>query len=594
MATVFRKTYTQHLPKDAEIVHRGGKEMVCWRDRRGRKQYAEVTVGRNGQKKMLRRSPTYTAKYRNASGHVVEVSTGCKDETAARMVLAKLEQRAEHVKAGLLTADQAAALDHQQTPISDHVDTYLQYLETKKHKGRQVCKSHRDNVERYLRRIINECNMARLCDMTATAVEAWMVQQESAGMGARTLNVARSAAVAFGAWCRKTRRLASNPMRDLPRADESSDRRRKRRALTQREFRLLLEATRRRPVLEAVTVRRGKDAGKPKAKVRESVKAELTRLGWERALIYKTFVMTGLRKKELASITVGQAVLDGPKPHLILHGKDAKNAKAARIPLTAELAADLRAWVADRLECARQAASKAGTSIPLTLSSQEKLLRVPTALVKILNRDLKLAGIPKTDARGRTIDVHSLRHTFCTWMQMAGVAARKTQAAMRHSSRALTDDVYTDEESLEVAEAVEMAMPSLPLEKPDATETSQVATGTNGRVELGPSFAVINSACQDEADRRSPALAPALAPNSDRRKHLAADSGTRGEDTHGRQSVSFGKRGSRNLREVARTQRKTDACGRPHLSASLTSVLGRTGLEPVTSCVSSRRSSHLS
>jgi len=343
MATVFRKTYTQHLSKDAEIVNRSGKEMACWRDSRGRKKYADITVGRNGEKKMLRRSPTYTAKYRNASGHVVEVSTGCKDETAARMVLAKLEQRTEHVKAGLLTADQAATLDHQQMPISVHLEAYLQHLKMKKHKGRRVCKSHYDNVERYLRRIISECSLARLSDMTSMAVEAWMVKQEACGMGARTLNVARSAAVAFAAWCRRTRRLASNPMQDLPRADESSDRRRKRRALTQREFCMLLDVARRRPVLEAMTVRRGKDVGKPKANVRQSVKEDLRGLGWERALIYKTFVMTGLRKKELASITVGQAVLDGPKPHLILHGKDAKNGKAARIPLTAELAADLRA-----------------------------------------------------------------------------------------------------------------------------------------------------------------------------------------------------------------------------------------------------------
>ncbi len=585
MATVFRKTYTQPLPKHAEIVERRGRQMVMWFDRRGRKQYADMTVGRNGEKKMLRRSPTYTAKYRNASGHVVEVSTGCKDETAARMVLAKLEQRNEHVKAGLLTADQAATLDHQQTPIGDHLDAYLQHLKMKKHKGRRICKSHRDNVERYLRRIISECGLARLSDMTATAIEAWMMQQESAGMGARTLNVARSAAVAFAAWCRKTRRLASNPMRDLPRADESSDRRRKRRALTQREFRLLLAATRRRPVLEAMTVRRGKNAGQPKANVRESVKVELGRLGWERALIYKTFVMTGLRKKELASITIGQAVLDGPKPHLMLHGKDAKNGKAASIPLTAELAADLRAWVADWLGRARQAASEAGKSIPLTLPPEEKLLNVPTALVKILNRDLKLAGIPKADARGRTVDVHSLRHTFCTWMQMAGIVGRKTQAAMRHSSRALTDDVYTDEESLEVAQAVEMAMPSLPLEKADADQTKAVATGTAG-VELAPGFAVTN-----------PALAPALAPTSDRGRHLEADSGTRGGGRHHDGRDGNGNRARDKATQVAPAQRKTDVPsqkGRPHSLVPLTGALGRTGLEPVTSCVSSRRSSQLS
>ena len=391
----------------------------------------------------------------------------------------------------------------------------------------------------------------------------------------RQQELARSAAVAFAAWCRKTRRLANNPMRDLPRADEASDRRRRRRALTQREFCLLLDAARRRPVMEAMTVRRGKNAGQQKANIRESVKAELDRLGWERTLIYKTFVMTGLRKKELASITVGQTVLEGKQPHLILNAKDAKNGKAARIPLTAELAANLREWVADRLERARQAASKTGTSIPLALPPEEKLPNVPTALVKILNRDLKLAGVPKTDARGRTIDVHSLRHTFCTWMQIAGVAGRKTQAAMRHSSRALTDDVYTDEESLEVAEAVEMAMPSLPLAKADADQATAVATGTSG-VEL------------------TPALAPALAPTSDRGRHLAADSGTRGETRRRDGRKDTARRVSEESSQVASAQRKTDAFGRPHLSASLTGAMGRTGLEPVTSCVSSRRSSQLS
>jgi hypothetical protein len=31
-------------------------------------------------------------------------------------------------------------------------------------------------------------------------------------------------------------------------------------------------------------------------------------------------------------------------------------------------------------------------------------------LVRILDRDLKAAGIPKTDDRGRTVDVHALQH----------------------------------------------------------------------------------------------------------------------------------------------------------------------------------------
>ena len=41
--------------------------------------------------------------------------------------------------------------------------------------------------------------------------------------------------------------------------------------------------------------------------------------------------------------------------------------------------------------------------------------------MKILDRDLRLAGIAKRDDRGRTLDVHALRHTFGTLMSKGGV-----------------------------------------------------------------------------------------------------------------------------------------------------------------------------
>jgi hypothetical protein len=46
--------------------------------------------------------------------------------------------------------------------------------------------------------------------------------------------------------------------------------------------------------------------------------AAMESLGRERALIYKTLALAGLRKGELGSITVGQASLDGDPPHLVL------------------------------------------------------------------------------------------------------------------------------------------------------------------------------------------------------------------------------------------------------------------------------------
>ena len=47
----------------------------------------------------------------------------------------------------------------------------------------------------------------------------------------------------------------------------------------------------------------------------------LERLGRERALIYKTLVMTGLRKGELASLTFGQLELDAAHPYHAFAGQ---------------------------------------------------------------------------------------------------------------------------------------------------------------------------------------------------------------------------------------------------------------------------------
>jgi len=59
-------------------------------------------------------------------------------------------------------------------------------------------------------------------------------------------------------------------------------------------------------------------------------------------------VLTGLRKGELASITVGQLDLDSDPAYLILEAADEKNREGSTIPLRADLAADLRQWLADK------------------------------------------------------------------------------------------------------------------------------------------------------------------------------------------------------------------------------------------------------
>ena len=85
------------------------------------------------------------------------------------------------------------------------------------------------------------------------------------------------------------------------------------------------------------------------------------------------------------------------------------------------------------------------------------------------------------DDRGRTIDVHALRHTFGTLLSKGGVAPRTAQAAMRHSSIDLTMNTYTDPKLLDVQGALD-SLPSLDWKSSPATERQMMrATGTDGR-----------------------------------------------------------------------------------------------------------------
>jgi len=173
-------------------------------------------------------------------------------------------------------------------------------------------------------------------------------------------------------------------------------------------------------------------------------------------LIYKTLVLTGLRRGELASLTVGQLYLDAPQPHAELLAKDAKAGHRALIPLRADLIDDMRDWLDEKLKALRDEAEKTGDPLPLRLHLEELLFSVPRNLIKSFNLDLAAANIAKEGERGRTVDLHALRHTFGTHLSKNGVAPRTAQAALRHSSLDLTMNVY-------VARAVE-ALPDLSLQ----------------------------------------------------------------------------------------------------------------------------------
>lgn len=507
MGCVFKQAFTKPIPDNAEIFSRKGERFARWTDRRGRKRTARLTTV-NGADRLLDRTATFSARYRDGTGRIRTVATGCRDRDAALIVLAELERRAERVRCGALTTAEDAVLDHRATPIDAHVAAYVEALAGRRGKGGKprTSATHVRNARARLKRLMTDCGLRLLRDLHRRALERWATARETDGMAANTINGYLLVACAFGNWLVDTKRLPLNPFARPPKRDGKSNQHRPRRALTADELRRLMIVARLRPLAEfGRPTTRLPEADRPadrqsrrtwrlapltfddltttEATARQALAnrpgfiARLEHRGRERALIYKTLVLTGLRLGELRSLTVGQLELAGRVPLIALRAADAKSGTAAEIPLRADLAADLRGWIDARLNTARAAARSKGLPLPARLPDDALLFSAPAGLVRALDRDLRAAGIPKRDDRGRTIDVHALRHTFASHLSKAGVAPRTAQAALRHSSIELTMQAYTDPRVLDVAGALN-ALPELRGdERPDAQPDAATGTG---------------------------------------------------------------------------------------------------------------------
>jgi len=266
-------------------------------------------------------------------------------------------------------------------PIRDHFAAYLTAQQAKENASRTI-----SEYDRLASRLFDECRFKLLRDMQRDALERWLVLREAEGMAARTRNSYLQALLGFCNWCVQTNRLVSNPLAKIDRANEQADRRRQRRAMSEGELQRLLHVARWRPLADfgRQTVRRD-DEGKRTSwayapltwdelaraveRARQRLQKnpafleELERRGRERALVYKTLVLTGLRRGELASLTVGQLRLEQDPAFIELAAADEKNRQGNSLPLRADLAEELREWLRD--QATAQEAAGAGQTLRL-------------------------------------------------------------------------------------------------------------------------------------------------------------------------------------------------------------------------------------
>jgi integrase len=432
MGTVFLPIVTKPLPRNAEITSdRDGERSARWRNAQGKICTAPVRTTPRGDCIVIE-SGKYLARFRDGSGVVRTIATGCREILATRAKLAEWERRAELVKAGVITPAEETISENRRSPIAPQIESYVASL-----RASGATPKHVTSLQRRLNLLCEQCGFRTLRDLNRDAVESWLLRGDNLRRSARTKNTYVIAAKSFCNWAVETNRLVANPLARLKRADEKSDRRRVPRALTPEEIQRLIDAARRRPLDEAMRINRGWRRGQPLARIRPETRAKLERLGQERALAYKVMALTGLRLGELSAVRVCDVVLSGARPHIVLDARHEKNRQGSTLPLRGDLTADLRLWVA----------SGEGPS-------DRVLFRLNENFVKTFDRDIKLAGIAKHDERGRVACVHSLRHSFASLLVRAGVAPRVAQAALRHSDVRLTMQVYTDPKLLDIDAAL--------------------------------------------------------------------------------------------------------------------------------------------
>ena len=229
----------------------------------------------------------------------------------------------------------------------------------------------------------------------------------------------------------KQRRASQSPLEQLDCVSvKVEDARHPRRALEPDEIRRLLETTATQPERYGMS-------------------------GYERALLYRLAIESGLRANELRSLKVASFDLD--RLTVTLGGQHTKNRKEAVLPLRTDTAAELRQFLAGKLPSV-------------------KAFDVPERTADMIKADLAEAGIEYVDDAGRYADFHALRHTTGSLLAASGVHPKTAQSIMRHSDINLTMSRYTHTLAGQEAQAV-ASLPDLSAPSREA----QRATGTDGK-----------------------------------------------------------------------------------------------------------------
>ncbi|MEM6260203.1 MAG: tyrosine-type recombinase/integrase [Planctomycetota bacterium] len=403
-----------------------------------------------------RKGSKWIARWFNAELGEWKDKTGHTDKEATLELGRRLERESARRAEGV----DDPMDDQRKRLIHDHLADFIEQV-----KAGNRTEAYVNQLESRITRVIQGTAVKRLHELDSTKINRFLSTLRIKGrkLSGITRNEYIGSLKSFTKWAVEDRRVQNDPLASLKRIERKAIKpTHPRRALSVDEVAKLLDATVRRPEHELLLIRRGKDKGKLKAKVRPETLARAKRIGQERRLGYLLAVWTGLRRSELAELAWGDIELDTMPARIQLRAEVTKSRRADTLLLHPQIAEELIAYKPEQVDPA----------LPV-------LSTVPS--MKVMKADLKFAGIDYGNQATGYADLHAMRKSLSTMMAAAGMSQRARQAHMRHTDPRLTEVTYMDETLLPIA--TELAkLPGIPNAVPDDELAEAIqfrATGTD-------------------------------------------------------------------------------------------------------------------
>ncbi|MEW6744792.1 MAG: tyrosine-type recombinase/integrase [Planctomycetota bacterium] len=359
------------------------------------------------------KSKKWYIRYRDADGKLV-TKPGYTDKDATRQLAARLERESAQEKEGLSSCRSA-----KKKSLAELLEDYISHLYSK-----NDSQKHAKATENGIKRILEACGFNQIRDLERGKLEQHLRSlrgdAENKGISHRQSNWYLTTFKGFLRWLVSEGRMSPSSILYIRGLNPKEDVRRKRRTITQEEFTRLLRSAMEGPEFRGLS-------------------------GSDRALLYITASLTGLRSGELASLSAKSMKLDATPPFLVVEAAYSKRRREDRIPLREDLATLLKDF----------AKGKSARLWPGTWHERSG---------DMIREDLERAGIAYESDDGY-LDFHALRHSFVTGLAVAGVHPKMAQVLARHSTIDLTMNVYTHIQREAEAEALKglPPLPSLPL-----------------------------------------------------------------------------------------------------------------------------------